>query len=456
MIPNSIQEHIQTLLTDADESRRRQAAEDLSLSNNLMVSAVLSLALQDSDKGVRDAASRSLLQLPHKTSALAIVEYLTDSNFTTRNLASKLLVEIGDDSVAPLLDYVNHENPDVKKLAIDTIGLIGSPKAVSSLLPLFFDADENVVVAAIEALGNIRDRSVIPQLTTAYVCYPYARVMVAEAFGKIADVSLSMIILAMLRELENRDGDNALIAYALVEALAQCGNEKAIPELEKIIDDTSGRLQHVLIYSYIILAERYHLPFDELHTSHFIQILSDEDEKIVFAGVRALTALTKKRILPEVVRLFGSYGDIDAYLINVMLQQNIPFIELFPLYSSFSNDEKKTSLIKILPHLKERTQTETYTPSREDNALFDILLQDWHSADNELRSIIVDVLFFLNEEKAFESIVPLVNEMDGWSRVEFLQLASNATHQRNGELLMRYLDDPEEMVREFVQSVLMV
>ena len=110
------------LLTDTDPDVRRRAAEDLAEGNDRNVLAVLSIALQDENKGVEDAVSRSFLSIGGVAAARAIVYHIEDENITSRNLAAKLLVKLGNDSVHALVPYLRSENKDVRKLAVDILG----------------------------------------------------------------------------------------------------------------------------------------------------------------------------------------------------------------------------------------------------------------------------------------------------------------------------------------------
>ena len=66
--------NLATLLSGDDPAARRRAAEDLADSSGFAPIAALAAALRDENKGVRDAASRSLTQIGSKNVARAVVE----------------------------------------------------------------------------------------------------------------------------------------------------------------------------------------------------------------------------------------------------------------------------------------------------------------------------------------------------------------------------------------------
>src|SRR3990167_4350503 len=80
-------QRIATLLTHDDSDTRRMAAEDLSETDNLATISALTAALQDDNKGVRDAASRSLVSIGGISVARGIAHYIAHEDIVTRNLA---------------------------------------------------------------------------------------------------------------------------------------------------------------------------------------------------------------------------------------------------------------------------------------------------------------------------------------------------------------------------------
>ncbi len=80
---------VEQLLTGQDPGTRRRAAEELVCQKNSYTAiAALAAALKDDNKGVRDAATRSLLMIGTEQVARSVVEYITETNIVTRNSAS--------------------------------------------------------------------------------------------------------------------------------------------------------------------------------------------------------------------------------------------------------------------------------------------------------------------------------------------------------------------------------
>ncbi len=180
-----VQQSVLALRVQSDPDLRRQAAEDLSNATGADVIAALARALNDESKGVRDAASRSLAAIGGKEVACAVVPYLKDENIACRNLAAEFLYQLGKDSLIALEPYLREADQDVRKMAVDILGLLKVSDAVQTIIPLLDDADPNVVISAVEALGNTGSEVAVPHLIRLFENHVYTRAIVAEALGKI-------------------------------------------------------------------------------------------------------------------------------------------------------------------------------------------------------------------------------------------------------------------------------
>jgi HEAT repeat protein len=456
MINQEIKQRIIALLTSPNADERRQASETLTECNSVMVSSALAMALQDSDKGVRDSAARSLLFLKSKSVAYAIAEYLTDSSFITRNLASNLLLQFGDLAVEPLLEYSVHPNHDVRKLAIDTLGLIGDSKAVPTLISLLNDPDSNVILAAVEALGNIKDKSASAHLGITFVTYDFAHVVVAEALGKIGDESISPFLLSLLQERTNPEGEEMLVAFAVVEALAGVGGERSLEHIIPLIHKTNGKLQHILLYSLVCIAERYNVDLS-LYSNFlplFLDSLKDDDLRIVITSAKALLSMSNEEVEEQLLKILGKSEVLDQLILTQLHNTGHAFVKISQSYATMNIDQKKIVLEFILPILSEIVMSDDEEVQQCRSVLFSQLTEEWVDANEEMRGLIIDTLFYLDDEKAIEYFTALLDDTYQWLRMRVLELISQATHFRSNEVLAKFIYDENTTVREFVQSIL--
>ncbi|MFA6540990.1 MAG: HEAT repeat domain-containing protein [Bacteroidota bacterium] len=464
MIDNETKQLVITLLSDTNADMRRDAAERLSASSSLMVSAVLSLGLQDPDKGVRDSVARSLLEMRSPSVPYAIVEYLTDSSFITRNLASTLLVQIGKNSLHALIPYFQHENQDVRKLALDTAGLIGDGEIVHDVLPLLNDADENVVVAAVEALGNIRAISTLPHLAVSYSCHPFARVVIAEAIGKIGDRSAAPYLISLLRSYKKPEGEELLELFSIVEALAGVGDESSLPAIAEMVRSGDAALHNILLYALVSIVQRYSLSplrYEE-YRNQLLNALNDSNGKIVMQVIQALAAIADGEIEEKLLQKLGKNDAIDALILKNLRNGKKAFSLLVGKYETGDRNQKKSIVHFLLPHLQENMghwfseiQYNGMKPlQRSASSYFDLLALDWREADEEMRTEIMDTLLYLDQDRALTYFTQLAEEADSWTRMEFLEQIAGSTHPRANDVLLKFAGDDNDFVREFVHSIL--
>lgn len=457
MIHNDIKQHIVDLFSSPDADVRRQAAVTLADAQSVIVSSALALALQDTDKGVRDSAARALLDMKSKSAAFAVAEYLVDNSFVTRNLASNLLLQFGEFSVEPLLYYAVHPNHDVRKLAIDTLGLIGDRKAIPTLASLANDLDDNVILAVVEAFGNIKDPSVVPVLAMIFSTYRYSRVVVVEAMGKIGHESASPFLLSQLNDMGVPEGEELLVNFAIVEALASTGNPGVIGAITEHCGTSTGKLRNIYLFALVCIAERYEIPLSQFAplSEYFMTALQDDDTRIVIASTKALMSMMDPDVEVQVLNLIGRNEQLDQLILNNLQGGGRSFVTLARKYPAFHRDQKKTAIDFILPQLSGLAALDDEEIQEARAELFGQLVGEWIDADEELRTIIIDALFYLDEDRAVEYFIDLIGDSYFWLRMRVLELLAQISHYRSSDVLSQFVNDDDEMVRNFAASVLM-
>lgn len=140
-----------------EEEIRRKAIEDLDRVSGNENLALLSEALGDASWRVRKTATDAIAHYPERQAAIAtLLNALYDSdNVGRRTSAIEALVRIGEPAIDDLIGSYQTYDVDVRKFVLDIIGEIASPKAVPFILKSITDSDENVRLAAVEALGKV-------------------------------------------------------------------------------------------------------------------------------------------------------------------------------------------------------------------------------------------------------------------------------------------------------------
>lgn len=113
-------------------------------------------ALFDDSWRVRRLAADKLATVTTSAEIVgALLEVLGRRGQTgARNAAATALAHLGAAAVAPLLQLLEHEDPDQRKFAADILGELARVEASPALVKALDDEDPNVRVAAAEALGK--------------------------------------------------------------------------------------------------------------------------------------------------------------------------------------------------------------------------------------------------------------------------------------------------------------
>ena len=123
--------------------------------------------LKDEDKGVRNVISMALIVNGNPKIPENIISFVSEKDISIRNLSGEVLLKIGDASIDALESYIPVGDNDDKKFVVDVMGLIKNPKPGNSILQLLeVTDDDNVALACVEALGNIKYEKCLEYLSS--------------------------------------------------------------------------------------------------------------------------------------------------------------------------------------------------------------------------------------------------------------------------------------------------
>ena len=146
---------------DPDPVRRAAAANALGEFLDGGATPLLVKAARDADPGVRAAALSAIRRLNDPEGAPAISAALTDGDATVRNTALEAAIHVGGFSdVASVANLLSDADPHVRAKTCDALGIFkakGSGAGLSAIARA--DADEEVRIAAVNALGELGDPS---------------------------------------------------------------------------------------------------------------------------------------------------------------------------------------------------------------------------------------------------------------------------------------------------------
>ena len=446
---------INLLLTHHDPDVRRRAAEDLAECSDQNVLAVLSIALQDENKGVEDAVARSFLSIGGIAAARAIVHHIEDENITPRNLAAKLLIKLGKDSVHALVPYLRSANKDIRKLAVDILGEIRNEEPIYYLLPLLKDTDPNVVAATLEALGNIGSKAAIEPIINTYEQYPFAHIMAIEALGKIGGDSVRSFLEGKFKEALSRGNVDGVYLFALLDAIGIVVDDETLKILLSDYEKIKGHLRDVLLHEVVQIVERCNLdfPFENNVQEDLLHALYSGNQHIQLSAAKGLVQFKDKDVTQALLLSLGVSEEMDFVVVAQMSTRPSVFqIAIKCLERGVSRG--KIQMIMLLGKLATEfihsyKKYSVYPISdTELNRIFTVTIDAWQDTSEEDREIIADTLFRLDCDRAMIFLNNALIEMDPWSRAHLIDQLGTMPTRRALDCIARFVNDENEMVQE--------
>jgi HEAT repeat protein len=451
---------IEELLHGEHPDSRRQAAEDLSGCNETAVVEALAAALKDKDKGVRDAASQALLTLDGDRVAHAIVGYIAEENIVIRNLAGDMLHRLGAASVSSLLPYIQKPDHDVRKFAIDLLALVGTSDTALSILSCLSDPDENVVVAAVEALGDLRNPETLPHLMNAYAVHPFARPSVVDAIGKIGGPEALRFLRAKFGAVDADAVADPVLLCTLVDSLGRVGDEHALADLQQKVPSVKGKLRHVLLHAVGRITERVQgaTIFDEKYVRDLCNMLAEDDAEMKSVAVKGLAAFPGHDITRALLQSFGVNDELDSLLHTVLGARDEALGVAVDALLEQEPAARKHS-VRLIGHLANRMIQQAFTRQGcefDEGVLtlaFERIQSLWGEGDHETRAAIVEALFRLDGDKTIGFFQTLMEDPDPWLRIAVIEYVTAVADRRVPMFVNHYLDDEDPMVREAAMSM---
>jgi hypothetical protein len=455
------QKAIEELLHGEDADRRRQAAEELGGHDDVAAIRALATALKDQDKGVRDATSQALLAIGGDPVARMIVDYIADDNIVTRNLAGDMLRRLGNDSVASLLPYTRNADCDVRKFAIDLLGLVGSAETAPSIISCLVDPDENVVVAAVETLGELRNPAVVPHLIMTYADHLFARASVAEAAGKIGGPEALGFLQQTFDEVIAATPPDLIVLCTLIDSLGSIGDERSLATLQGKVPFARGKVRHLLLDAIVRISERVSgsVSLDQRFVRDLLDMLNDDNAGMKSSAVKGLAASPGREVTRALLQCFAVTEELDNLLHCVLVERDDTLsVAVESLMGQDAAGHKHT--IRLIGHLADRLiqQTFSHHSCEIDESLltraFEEIQSLWGGSDHETRGAIVEALFKLDGDRTISFFETLMEDPDPWLRIAVIEFVTAVADRRVPMFVNRYLDDEDPMVCEAAMSIL--
>ena len=246
-----LREHVRKLAGD-DEAERIYAAEDIGYSNRPEgVAPLLERLPAETSRAVREAIFAALQSIDDDAVIEGAIRLLGSEDPFLRNQAVDLLRHRGDRAIAFLGQAFPKADSSRRKLILDVLACVDSPGTSEIYTRALADADLNVVITAVENVGNackteFRER--IEEL--ALTGHPMLAGVCVETLAQIGDAhSLDLI----------RTGDAVADFFlpSYLKVLGANGNEQDLAETAEMLGSRDAHLQASILDAIAKLRQRH-------------------------------------------------------------------------------------------------------------------------------------------------------------------------------------------------------
>lgn len=437
--------------TDPDV-RRRGAERFISEEIPEDILPVLVKLLEDTDKGVRDAASLALTYNEDPAIPAAVVPLISSDEIFVRNIAGDILLRRGTSVVPAMLAYLPERNDDDQKFLIDILGLIGSSESMDDIIKVMKSTEnENVSLACIEALGNLRVPEALPHLKDAFFKTELFGPTIIEAMGKIGSEEAAQFIT------ENYKSSDDLTKFSMLESMGDLGDEATFYFLLNELGSSEIPYTWAIVRSLYNLKEKYGLdiPYEESTKQKLLDTLLEGDKEYRPAASALVVSYRDADVLKACIKIYGSNPEIDGIIFPYISDNGLQSLKLMFEFL----DEEGISIKPILELLKNFAfETDGgFIAQLKDLELLsccDKLTGQLDNPDEEVRKLSMELLFMLKPDMAVVFSDKMSGDPNFWNRMRFVELVEQYAQGSAKELLTPLLSDPEAMVKERVEWAL--
>ncbi|MDQ7817291.1 MAG: hypothetical protein RDU14_09750 [Melioribacteraceae bacterium] len=447
------EEIIELLLSDSIDEKRDTLDYLLYLDNiDEYVEPVCS-CLSYPDKGVRNATAMLILNHKPDHAANFLVSIVSSNDITLRNLAGEILIGLGSKAIQVLIDYNCEKNSDDQKFIIDVLGLIGSSKSAEHIIGILCTTeDDNVVLACIEALGNVRYKEAIDILQLLYDRSELYQPFIAEALGKIGSPKACSFL---LEKFINADD---ITKYSILESLGLVGDIDTFFFLLEQIENIHGPLVWPLITSLFLLKEKYILdiPFDDKMKSLLMYTLQEGAPEHKKIALSLINVFNDKDILMESLKFLGDDEEFDE-IIRIKFFRNPEYLfeEINRILAQAS--DKVRQILNLLYTTLSYLISEGGSfdiPLIQKRNMTHLMSEFLNHHDEEVRRSCMEILFMLDNESALLFVDSMLSDENMWNRIRLVELLEMINNTPAREALIKLSEDNEDMIKERVQASL--
>lgn len=287
---------------DPDVNVRLFALGTLASLKNKETVPVFLNALKDPEREVRRHAAVALSELKAKEAVKPLVQFLKEAE-KTDSYVINAIANYGQEILSDITLLLKDKNKNIRRSGAQVLGVIGSARAVDSLIGALKDPDREVRAAAAQALGKIPDKRAVPPLVEA-ISDKNQEVKQEAAFALVSQGGKTIAYLNML--LRSEDPKERQRA---VTALSHMGDEKALGLMKAALQDEDTEIR--------IHAAQGLAAFGQKGGDLLISALNDPDKNVRRAAVISLGEIQYFRAVRPVLKLLNT--ELKADVLNALI-----------------------------------------------------------------------------------------------------------------------------------------
>ncbi len=402
--------------------------------------------IEDPDKGVRNSLAILLTTTENCNAAQYLVEYVSSEDISVRNLAGDILLKNADKSVKALTSYIDAGNDDDKKFCIDLLGLIGNSDSCDKIIEVLkTNTDQNVILACLESLGNLKCNSATESIKKFFYKDELYKPTVIEALGKIGSRDVQEFFVEIYEK------EDELTQYAIIESIGLTGDCDSLGMLINELKKSGSFMIGALLNSIFEIKERtgVEVLLDKATANKIIAEIDTLDSAYLKPAINIIQNTPDINILPICIKVLGTDPEFDEDLKQI-LNANIEGVAKYiPGYflSEPANTHDLLSFIKEL-NMLQPDQIAIISNNEYGKALVDSFKSLLISPNEEIRAVAGDLLFIFDEEEGLDAAEVLIEDENVWNRINLLDNLSNIRSERANVFIERLTHDEDEMVKE--------
>ena len=403
--------------------------------------------IADDDKGLRNAVTNLIKTNRNPIFPQLVAEYVVSPDLSIRNLAGEILIDLGDLSVEPLINYDHQDNNDALKFIIDVLSLIKDQRAALYIMGILSSSDDdNVILACLEALGNIRYEAGTDVMILFYDRNELYKPTVVESLGKIGSKAALEFLLGRF------PNEDELTKYSILESLGSLGDMNTFFFLLEHMAEISGPMVLPLIMSLSALKEKCYLdiPFDNRMKNILLYAIAEGTPEHKKTAFNLIDTFDDKEILGASLSLLGDDYELDD-LIRSKIFRNAEFIYLEISRLIAQNPHNLKNILELfmstINYVQESGSQIKISEMDVRNIAHGVsgLLSHY---DEEVRRAAMEILFQLDVESALLFVDVMSNDENNWNRLRLLEIIENIPGTEFNSVIQKLLNDEDEMIRE--------